>query len=214
MPSYNRVMIDGTLADGAEAWCTSCAFEGDSPDFIADPGDLNLWAAAIVAALPTAMGSNMKQGLGTVGRVTKVRVYAYPTIEGPAVSSGEATASVPGTGTALHPLPTSWVFSLRTGLSGRRYRGRMYWPALGETVGTNGRFSSGENALIAAEAEAFLNALASAAPGTGEFRPVVVSKVGGFLTPVSTIAVGDVPDTQRNRRDALVESYATVPYTP
>lgn len=105
------------------------------------------------------------------------------------------------------PNEVACVVSLRTAVAGRRTRGRMYLPPFSTVTLTNqARWLPSVTGAIATAAATMLGSFTS---GAETFDAVVASATGSLLTPVIATAVGDVPDAQRRRRDALIESYAT-----
>jgi len=104
------------------------------------------------------------------------------------------------------PNEVSMVASLRTASSTRRTRGRMYLPGLAvNSLTDQGRWVTEDCQTIADETAAMLAVLVS----DGETNTAVVaSATGGIFTPVTRVAVGNVPDSQRRRRDALIEAYS------
>lgn len=213
MVGANRVVLEGGIGGGNDRWSTSCAFGGNGSTLVDDPADLQTWAAAISTGLATWTGTAIEGISGTNTTIDGVSVYYYPDVTGPAAATGQSVVAWAGTGTNIHPLPTSMVFSLGTGLAGRSYRGRMYWPAIAASVSSGGYFSTTLVGDVADDVVDLLAGIAGVVPGPGPIFPVVVSKTGGFVTGVTTVRVGTVPDTQRRRRDALTETYATRPYT-
>lgn len=214
MPAYNRVVLSGTLASGAEEFSVGMNFAPDLGAGISSPAELNSWAIAIANDLGTATADSIDRGLSLTGSVTQVSTYWYPDVGAPATAVGTASALYSGSVAAIHPLQTSVVVSLRTAFAGRRYRGRFYWPALGWTVGATGKFTGTPVSAAADDFAEMLEFIAGADGTSVELRPVVVSKAGGFVTPVTSVSVGDVPDTQRRRRDGLTEIYVNSPYPP
>lgn len=207
--AYNRLVVSGTLGGGADIFSVGFNYTPDLGAPVITPTDLNLWAAACATYFAGATLPNLKAGLSTSGTIREFRTYYHASDTGPATTVGTASASIAGTGTANQPLPTSFVLSLRTALAGRRARGRAYWPALSVVVQAAGTFSSGFMSAAPTEARNMIVAFGDAASAT-DLRPVVVSKVGaGQVTPVTQVAIGNVPDTQRRRRNALVETYST-----
>jgi hypothetical protein len=100
-----------------------------------------------------------------------------------------------------------------------RKRGRYYLPtpAAGQ-VNSSGLLSSGNQSAFLEAAQAFQNDLTGELdiPGEGvaettRFRPYVSSTVGNFATLISFLRVGQVIDTQRRRRNKLVENYVSGP---
>jgi hypothetical protein len=88
-------------------------------------------------------------------------------------------------------------------------RGRFYPPMSVVTLGSDGHISSGQTQEIATAASSLISSLQSDA--LQGWRVVVASKPGGVAVPVIRVAVGDVVDNQRRRRQSLVEKYYEMP---
>lgn len=126
-------------------------------------------------------------------------------------SMDRAVTPSPGTGSSTTPLPNevAIVGSLRTSLAGRSYRGRMYFPgpkASGLTAA--GRFTTGVCTALADALAAYMQPISVSSM---DLEAVVASATAGVFTLVNAAAVGDVPDVQRRRRDALTEVYEVTP---
>lgn len=212
MPVYNRVHLEGGLASGSERWATSCAFQIIGGSAVSGVASLTTWAENIATALEEATTIDvLKTGISSTGTIDRVRVYYYPNTGVPAGGVGESAVALTGLGSPSRPVTVSAVLSLRTGIPGRRTRGRMFWPALGNTINTVGRFTSTVTEDLATDGAQLLNIIGAASPPDGDARPMVVSAVGGLVTPVTGVSVGDVPDNMRSRKDALDETYFTAP---
>lgn len=124
-----------------------------------------------------------------------------------AVSAG---APIQGIGNSLLPNQVATVVTLLTATPGRQTRGRMYLPTLKQTVGDQGRNSQAQVLTILNMMGAFFEQVGTSVPLglRAALAPAVFSQVGaGRRTAITSIRVGDVPDTQRRRRDGLVENY-------
>lgn len=122
-------------------------------------------------------------------------------------------APIPGTGTLRMPTEVALVASLRTDLPGRRRRGRVYLPALAVSVDAAGRVA-GDTGQMATEVAALLAQVGQTIrtnTGAVNVFPVVASTVGGFLTEVTSVAVGNVFDVQRRRRNQQREAHGIAP---
>jgi hypothetical protein len=87
------------------------------------------------------------------------------------------------------------TLSLRTGLAGRRYRGRMYVAGISETdVATNDLLGSGYVALAGTVAQAFLTAI-----NTGGRNATIFHKLSNTYTNVNGYAIENIVDNQRRR---------------
>lgn len=122
------------------------------------------------------------------------------------------TSSTVGPSTTSMPNQCAVVLSQISGLPGARGRGRAYLPCLATGPDTGGRISAADRTSILTNARTMLIAAEAAYIANGGVQPgglVVASGVGaGQNNKVTRLRVGDVIDTQRRRRDALVEAYS------
>lgn len=214
--AHNKITLNGYLGTGVERWSVGLNYASVTDDPVTSPSDLSAWATAVLALFGAAGSwqTSVKDGWGTSGGLDQVRAYYHPTSAGPAAAAGVSSgATQAGTGTVTLPPQVSMVCSLHTAQAGRSYRGRFYWPSVAGGVTTTLR--RGGTPSIGTLATAFsgmLNAIGAAAVGSVGQKIVVVSPSKDLITPVIQVSVGDVYDTQRRRRDALVENraYATI----
>lgn len=213
MPERNKIVISGTLGStDAARWSIGLSYgavvDGDG----VEEGATNLteWAQAIATFIGSGaiVGPRMLSCLTAEGTITDVTAYYYRTGEQQARNVGQASLVKSGTGTVRMPAQSSVVCSLRTAVSGRSFRGRFYWPAIGETMTDTLKFTAGAAPALAPEFAALVSGVATASPVVA-LLPKVYSPTRDLLTTVSAVSVGDVPDTQRRRRDNLVENYIT-----
>lgn len=98
------------------------------------------------------------------------------------------------------PFQVAEVISLRTDLATRSGRGRFYLPPLVTTSMDSGRMAASSQLILLDAASSMMSTL-----NTAMLEPVVYSRSTLAGTPITSIDVGDVYDTQRRRRDQLVE---------
>lgn len=213
--AFNKLLIDGGLGGGVERWTVGVHYQGTVDDAVTDEAALATWAETVRALFASngTWAPSLKALLGSNGSITRVRTYAYATPGTPAIAAGVSSgAAVPGTNSLTMPPQCSLVVSLMTSVPGRRTRGRFYWPNLTSTISADLRRSG--NPTTATLATAFGLAIEDwgLAATDATLVPVVVSAAGGGrVTTVTSLSVGDVIDTQRRRRDALVENRTVVP---
>lgn len=99
------------------------------------------------------------------------------------------------------PYQCAPVVSFRTALMSRSGRGRIYAPSLAVNQIANGRMIPAAQAALADGALGMLQALDNAGQA-----PVIYHRAAGNTTPITSLDVGDVIDTQRRRRNKLVEA--------
>lgn len=214
-----RVTINGAYSNGEVLTHTlhlspSGDPNGDEPSVIADQAARRVrdrW----VALLGRQFFSSALMGTLTY---TSVQAYSLDAL-GHAVAQAQANfdpgMSGHGSGVVL-PNQVAMCVTLRTNTAGRTGRGRMYLGGLSGSVLTNtGRFDKGACASMAAEFATFAVDLrtpgASGPAGGHRFDLCVASPKASALRVVTGIAIGDVPDVQRRRRDRLVEAYSGAP---
>lgn len=204
---------------GGERWSCTLAFAAP-PDgsYGMSQADMDLFAAQGLARWSTFLAAS---GTRASDYVTLQRVdvrqinSAGQTIR---LSQVTPSAAVAGTGTLQLPNQVATVVSLRTGVPGARGRGRIYLPLLAMSPEPTGRIPASYRTALAATVATMLNGLNSDIAPYGSpsgARLAVASGVGtiGDNPVVVQARVGDVLDTQRRRRDALVEAYVQVNLT-
>jgi len=207
-----RVILSGILGDPlapSEIFSFSIALDNPTSIVQGPLVDPNLLASCVnyFARAGTRIGANAV--------LTKVRVetLVQGALPGKTQQTGAADAmvNVPGNkpvgSTLSDPFQICFVVSLNAATATRRAKGRYYLPAptdmsLNAVTGRWGTFGVTEIVTSSKQFVQDLNATANVGV------VVVASSVDGNH-PVTSIRGGDVPDTQRRRRNALVESYVT-----
>lgn len=98
------------------------------------------------------------------------------------------------------PFQCATVVSLRTIFATRSGRGRFYLPPLDTTVVAGGLLATAAQTTVLNSADAMMSSLT----GSG-LAPVVYSRTQRLTVVVTSIDVGNVIDTQRRRRNKLIE---------
>jgi hypothetical protein len=106
----------------------------------------------------------------------------------------------------MDPYQIAAVVSLNAATVSKTKKGRYYLPVPGgmSQATSTGRWAQFAVADIVDSSKQFINDLNIAAG-----NPVVVASAAIGNTTVTSIRVGDVPDTIRRRRNALVEQYTS-----
>lgn len=124
------------------------------------------------------------------------------------VSQGQEPLTLAGTASG-DPLPpqVAVVGSKVSVLPTRRGRGRLYFPPPSVASDDGGRLATGDRDIYAAGLKNMFNVIRAAAGGA--YTTVIVHKdfIPSAFTQFDQIKVGDVFDTQRNRRSKLKEAY-------
>lgn len=103
------------------------------------------------------------------------------------------------------PYQCAPAVSFRTNLATRAGRGRFYAPSLAVEFVAGGKMTSTAQTALLDGAEAMVNSLTGAGLTT-----VLYGRTSHATQEVTRIDVGDVIDTQRRRRNKLVESRVSV----
>lgn len=219
------VRVLGKSPDG-EVWSVNPRFGFHNAGVFAQttPGAVALeqWAAAIGAlnsgqVLPSGLRGLLSSSLSIEGIRCEVQ-----TLTGQMTQAAEFSLASPavGTGTLQRPLSVAACFTLNRGASfGRSGRGRLFFPACaGPTLNGTARVPETVRNSLSAELVTWLKAVRDAFPDPAGppkdiLRPLVWSRTKGTTRWVQNVAMGDVLDSQRRRRDALRESYSIAAYT-
>lgn len=208
--------FSGTLP-GGEEWSIGMRTGTYTPDLD------ELQAEATYFADCFAVLSNASRGLGTYNPLTWTFTTCTARLVGAdgkteTVATGVPNGNVVGSAsTPACPNQTACVVSLLTNRAGRSFRGRVYLPFLNPgSLTATGRLQ----AIARVDADNFVNTMVQlinggATPvGVTAPTPLTHGRVSiqsqtsnQAAPPVTATKTGDVLDTQRRRRDKLIESY-------
>lgn len=122
-----------------------------------------------------------------------------------------------GGSSGLLPLQNAICCSHYTPAKGRHFRGRMFLAGLNpSSVASDGQLASGVAAAALAKQVALLQDLTLNTDGGPKLAPIIAPNLGTPTSPsyttyadISEVRVGSIMDTQRRRRNRLVETYVT-----
>jgi hypothetical protein len=118
-----------------------------------------------------------------------------------------------GSATQYQPDQIAVVFTLLSATPGRSGKGRVYIPVLSIAGIVASRLTFAQISDFADTFALFLGGISiMTGGGIGPFPICVQSRLGpGVPSQVTAVSVGDVMDTQRRRRDKLVENRVSMP---
>lgn len=219
----HRVTVSGTSFQAAEIWSTSFYIGKVAGDMGAVT---QVFADAVRTAWTTFFTSSevafsnrwqtnqiKVAAIGTDGKTDLANVVYAP--YGTAIS-GNSTFNV-------YPPQITLAATLENaGARGLAAKGRMYLPGIAQPLEADGRLSAANALKVATGFKTFLDAVNVAASGDGgvvlasqgrrvkdaqgEYQPVPGTAVNAM---VNRVKIGSVYDTQRRRRNDLVETYQT-----
>ena len=219
--AWLKVIMEGTIP-GGEAWSvgTSWGIFGLAPD----TPDQSL-TDGILAGLLTYSASNplptaFKQAMGIDLQFTTWRVeYRDEAERIMNVSIGVLPSPQAGIGTSSKSPQDAIVLSLRTSTPGPSGRGRLYWPAVGASLGAGFQLSTPTPGSFVAAWKTWLNAIGGvmnayyASISSAKTVVLSVRSVKNHLNRnVNQLQVGSLMDTQRRRRASLIETYSNTSY--
>jgi len=210
-----RCTLFGSMYSGAEIWSTG--FYLGSVDADAQ-NPTEEFADAVLSAWEdffTATNTSISFNWKTHGVKLALLNTNETTDTANVIQKTYATAIAGQNGGSGFPPQVSLVASLLAGLGTQPGdKGRMFIPGIASGLDTTGHATTGYNATIANNLKTFFDEIDASfdAPGTliNASHPAPV--IGGpspVNKSVTLIRVGNVYDTQRKRRNALAESYAS-----
>lgn len=195
--TYYRALFKGSYSTG-EAWQTGFGIEDTGLSSTEDVAD-------DIKTSFDAKDDWLRSNLLTSDNLGTLTVYRLPSPLGTPASE-VAERQIGGQGTATgNGMPTQVcaVASLRSGFPGRSKRGRMYLPFRGVGRYTApGLISTTGQTVTASSLAAFFTGFNNSLSGR---RVVILSTVMNTAYNVVSVDVGNVPDTQRRRQNALTE---------
>jgi hypothetical protein len=213
----NRVTISGTAFNGAEEWSTGFYLGKDDGD-ANDPEGLAELVAGPWQTLWNGGGSTMFPSTYRTLQVKVSQMLTSGATDLDAIDYYTYPSAIAGGGSAIFPAQITLAVTMTSQIQrGLASKGRMYLPST--TFGVDsatGKLTSGTMTAIGNTMKTFfdsINTLTSdylilASHGHGvKTGGVITSYTGALNAEVTGCRIGDVYDTQRRRRDDLIETY-------
>jgi hypothetical protein len=208
MANILRISLLGQLPNGEE-WSVNPCFQIDGGSAVTATQAQAVANAVAAITMPTGITNLWSTSTSWTGCRVEARKFNGD-LEALAEASRGGGPRV-GTGPGTHPFQTATVLSLRTSLPGASGRGRLYFPATGVALSTTLRLSTADVTSHLSGAGTLMSAMNTAVRATfpGAIGLSVWSRKNLAAQVCFTLQMGDVLDTQRRRRDTLVEAYQT-----
>lgn len=212
---HHRATLLGDMFGGTEIWSTSFSLAQSNGG---DEGEAPTEAEAqAIAEAFAPFWSNVSNGANQYYRFTGVKVshvstdgtsdsgltrfYTFPT-----AIAGPANFSTP------HPQLSVAVTLATLKARGKGSKGRMFLPGLTASIDGTGKLATAQCTQIANGFKTFLDAVNASTAVPGFVHLMSAEKAGvPYSAPqqnrVASVRVGNVVDTQRRRRNQLVEQY-------
>lgn len=213
----NRVTVSGTAFNGLEEWSTGF-YLGKAGGDAEDPQG---WAELVAAKWTTLWnggGSTMFPSTYKTLQIKVSQMNTDGTTDLDAIDYYTYPSAISGGGTAIFPAQITLAVTMTSQIQrGLAAKGRMYLPST--TFGIDpatGKLTSGTMTAIGNTMKTFydgLNVLGTdklilASHGHAvKTGGVITSYTGALNALVTGCRIGDVYDTQRRRRDDLIETY-------
>jgi len=209
-PEHYLAVMGGTLR--GDIWCCNIRMIAGA---VMESGQqeekaqsvFNAWKNTCADPAVNIVSSAVVLTYGKFNRINPDGTYHDPNTTHEYFGAPVAPASAP-THANQDALVLSWVTDAQRGPGSK---GRIYVPCPSiAIVALSGKIAA-SNAVIAANfGAALINRLNDDPnwPAHPDLECAVVSKVGGVAFPIRSVRVGDVLDTQRRRRNAMVETYS------
>lgn len=214
----NRINISGTAFNGLEEWSTG--FYMGKPDGDAnDPEGLAELIAAPWQTLWNGAGSTMFPSTYRTLQVKASQMLTSGATDLDAIDYYTYPSAIAGGGAAIFPAQITLACTMTSQIQrGLASKGRMYLPSLTFGIdGATGKLTSGTMTAIGDKMKAFFDSvnalttdkviLASSGHAVKDGSGAITGYTGALNALVTGCRIGDVYDTQRRRRDDLVETY-------
>lgn len=203
-----RVVFGGSL-NGGEVWSTGFWTVDHEATFNQDTAQaLALYYDGLASGSGStgAMSRTLENIMTTSSNWQTTKTYLYTGGSNTAAFAGEYVKPTPIAGSQSSHMPNQvcLVATLRSGLPGRRNRGRMYLPAGGGSLDTaSGEFGSALIQTIATDWAALFTEINQGQDATA----AIVSNAGSTSTPIHQVTVDSRCDIQRRRANKQAISY-------
>lgn len=191
-----HMVLEGTTNDGGWSfgvWTTNTGDDAAAALTKFQTAVAAMWASGIDAFISDQIAYTA-QKVVTVDQSTGKQITR---------ADGAVTDAGADTGESLPP-QVALAVTLRTALATRAGRGRIYLPPFAVSQVVNSRMNATNKGTTLTAVKGMFDTLIS-----DGHTPVLYGRTAHTVTPITTLALGDVFDTQRRRRDAYAETFTS-----
>lgn len=191
-----HMTLEGTTNDGGWSfgvWTTNTGDDAAAALTKFQTAVAAMWASGIDAFISDQIAYTA-QKVVTVDQSTGKQITR---------ADGAVTDAGADTGESLPP-QVALAVTLRTALATRAGRGRIYLPPFAVSQVVDSRMNATNKGTTLTAVKGMFDTLIS-----DGHTPVLYGRTAHTVTPITTLALGDVFDTQRRRRDAYAETYTS-----
>lgn len=188
-------VFSGQLS-GGEIFSFGMWFEYTSGSPANYAGSFEAW----VQSINTDLSSLVNNCIDSSSRLTKASGYLYDGVSRQASRQAEVALNLPGVSASAYPNQVAAVVTVRSGLPGRRYRGRIYLPQTVAQAAIHSPEQMGPAKLTSLTT--LVASIMNAGPAAG-FSPMIVSTTYTSMVPVVEVTADSKLDTQRRRAEAM-----------
>lgn len=205
LTQYVRLTLGGTMP-GGESWSVGMSFTFTGTVTAAQ---LTTWLAAVDAVVVThlAPAGGVRALMAQQTKIVTLRAAVFPVsaTSSSVTAQRNLTTPVLGTGSFDHPNQIAICMSTHSGLAGKRFNGRMYWPCDGANIdGTTHQLALTQLTPAVTKVRDFMGGVAATTLGSTGLAPAIAVPGGGLASPITALTMDSVCDTQRRRRKSVV----------
>lgn len=205
-----KVVITGALV-GVQSWSTGIEFQMASFGGALPHAELQTWLENSVTPAVETWFTAIQNLRSNQCTWTSTRASVYTPTGIAQAAEAPAGANTQGSIGILAGPRAALVVSKITGVPQRHARGRMYIPGLSASlVATTGRVVASQITTTLNATKALYNAIAATTLQEQALTPVVLSPTTGLATPMTSLRIDDLLDTQMRREDKFQPVYQTI----
>jgi hypothetical protein len=205
---YVRLVVQGSTKT-VQSWSCGMSFTNDGT--ATGPGMLT-WLTTVDGLVKTWLAGTIATTLWDTTTVyNRLSAYSYPAAGHSATTASISSTGTTGTAPGLGTSQLAQVFSLRSGVSGRKGRGRFYMPATNREVPTiDGQIAGATLTALGNEFKTFVDAMNLLTIAGKPAILCIAGKASGVTDVATDVVLNSKIETQRRRQDKIVSDSTKV----